>query len=183
MNLFRYCGDDPVDNSDPLGLAADQEYYRDDDELKNYVRLVKAPGSFIVAGHGSQSSDRYGQVVNPRYAPNANGTGPTIAENKIINAITSAPALASRSQTLLLVCSSGSAGSTLAKHIAAATGKPVIAPNKLLWINPKGQYFAADKLPGDGKPTPDLSKPGSLIQYSPDGSSKVYKNFELIPGK
>src|SRR5205814_10085963 len=28
MNLFRYCGDDPVDRSDPTGLLADHTYER-----------------------------------------------------------------------------------------------------------------------------------------------------------
>jgi RHS repeat-associated protein len=183
MNLFRYCGDDPVDLSDPLGLDADIEQYRDSDALNTYVHNVnKLPGwpsTFIYAGHGSQQPENLGQVKDGRYELNVMGKSPTIPTSQVLRSITQHPAFNSREQIFLAVCSAGAKGSTLARHIAAGTGKAVIAPDRMLWISKSGRYFAADpKLGAKGKVLgPDTSKMGNLLKFTPDGQSQVFHRY------
>jgi RHS repeat-associated protein len=180
MNLFRYCGDDPIDYSDPMGLAADIEQYRDDDPLDQSIQNVNVPRKFVYAGHGSQRPERLGQVQDPRYYRGPMGSGPVIPAAKVSQSIMASPAFRTKPQIFLMVCSSGARGSSLAKDVSAATGKAVIAPDKMLWINEKGKYFAADpKLSADGKRIlgPDVTKLGNLVQFNPDGSSKVVHTY------
>jgi hypothetical protein len=181
MNLFRYCGDDPVDRSDPMGLEADIEMYRAGDPLKTYAgnmnKLPDWPSTFIYAGHGSQQPEELGQVKDPRYNVNVMGRSPTLPAGRVIDSITRDSRFASRAQIFLAVCSAGARGSTLASHVAAATGKPVVAPDKMLWITQSGHYFAADPVPGSNGRKADAGRMGNLVKFTPDGKSVVIHRY------
>jgi RHS repeat-associated protein len=187
LNLYRYCGDDPVDHSDPMGLDVEIENYREGDDLKKWIHNVTpygpATGTFAYAGHGSQMSEHLGQVMDPRYYRNQMGNGPTISAANVSKAIMNHhPAFETKSKIFLMVCSSGAPGSTLARDVAATTGRTGIAPDKMLFIGKNGTYYsAAPRLSSDGKHIlgADVSPKGlgHLVEFSPDGTRNIIHSY------
>src|SRR2546430_16391709 len=67
MNLFRYCGDDPVDRSDPTGLIDSNNFdpttpdykWPERADLSNYAKY------FTYGAHGGDRDYNYGQALDP----------------------------------------------------------------------------------------------------------------------
>jgi hypothetical protein len=47
MNLFRYCGDDPVDGSDPLGLYGRGDDFKDDRAWRKFDEAQKVEANHV----------------------------------------------------------------------------------------------------------------------------------------
>jgi RHS repeat-associated protein len=172
MNLFRYCGDGPVDGSDPLGLI-DKDNYDPTSLIYRYAEatdLSKFKNYFSYSAHGSDHPKTYGQAL-------VGNTRVIIPTKDVISAIKENTLFARKVGTLLLVCNSGAERSTLAKSVAAGTGKDVLAPNKYLWYihNKEVNTFVIaggyrDRVTHELKL--DKSDPGCLVRYHLDGTSK-----------
>jgi RHS repeat-associated protein len=180
MNLFRYCGEGPVDRSDPLGLIDSNNF---DPNTPDYTWAQRADLSmyshlFSYGAHGGDHDYNYGQALNPAYR----STGQTIPLNTVIASIKGNPIFQHRSGTLLIVCNSGTDRSTFARSVAMGTGKDVLAPNKYLWLlNQKGHPFvvAGGYRDRSGHLIMNTKDPGRLDRFYPDGSSKPAVNFKL----
>jgi RHS repeat-associated protein len=140
MNLFRYCGDDPVDRSDPTGLIDSNNFdpITPDYTWAQRADLHKYWDLFTYGAHGGDQDYNYGQALNPAYR----SRGEPIPLQTVIASIKGNAIFQHKSGTLLLVCNSGADRSTFARSVAMGTGKDVLAPNKYLWLlNQKGHPF------------------------------------------
>jgi RHS repeat-associated protein len=182
-NIYRFCNNNAVNRIDPLGLQADIEQFPKGDVLKQRIQLPfknmppEWPKTFIYAGHGDQTPEHLGEVKDPRYKLNILGAGPTISTANVAKAIMAHPAYRTSAQIFLFVCSAGAPKSSVARDLAVATGKPVIAPDKMLWVTPKGVYFSADPKQVGNELRADPTKMGTLQRFTPDGKSQKAQYF------
>jgi hypothetical protein len=186
MNLFRYCGDDPIDLHDPLGLDVDVEMYQSTDPLKKWIHLFNpsegagAP-QFRYSGHGSPASAIIGQLKNP------DPSGGHISNANVIKQIKKHDNFPASKSIFLAVCFAGAPGATLAPELAKSANRVVFAPDRMFWVTSTGKYFAADpqplprNAPRGTLPKPDLTRLGTIMQFNPDGTSSVKTQY--LPGK
>lgn len=180
MNFFRYCGDDPVDRSDPTGLIDSNNFDPNSIDYKwaERANLNKYPDLFTYGAHGGDQDYNYGQALNPAYR----SRGVTIPLQTVIASIKGNPIFQHRSGTLLLVCNSGADRSTFARSVAMGTGKDVLAPNKYLWLlNQKDHAFVVVGGSRDrsGHLIMNTRDPGHLTRFFPDGSSRAGADYKL----
>jgi RHS repeat-associated protein len=182
-NLYRFVNNNAINRIDPLGLRADILAYGANDITGTWASganpppNAKWPKTFIYAGHGAQQDYNLGEVKDPRYKLNVMGSGPTIPTATVAELIIQHSGYKSSAQIFLAVCSAGAPTSSVARDLAIATGKPVIAPDKLLWFHQDGTYIVADPVKGKGPLRPDPDRMGHLVKWTPDGKSKIIHNY------
>lgn len=161
VNLYRYCGNDPMNRSDPLGLA-DVILVLQQDRAFSAAESVPAGGDiFTVAVHGMAdggfAADRQGEnTLSTRQVTRSIEKGGH-EEGKPIQ---------------MIMCHAGAKPNLRAmKSIAKSRKSPVIAATKAVGVRNKESDGAfVDVVTGTFDKDGNITEKGEWIQVNPDGS-------------
>jgi RHS repeat-associated protein len=146
LNLYRYCGDDPVDGSDPLGLHDINLLPRDEEASKWADKAPLSKDRITIIGHGTQISmiDSNGEDLPVsklaaiiRDNPKFDGKKPVVLDacetgKSFYDATKTKPRSESYAQKL---------ANELGVPVKAPTGKPVIDSGGKVTLDAKKGYY------------------------------------------
>jgi RHS repeat-associated protein len=125
VNLYGYVNN-PMQMTDPMGLAADINWFPKTDPLyQSAQNVIPSADNIIMGGHGSSTGI---QKVS----------GPVKKCEEIVKEIKKLPKYKTAKKITLLSCQTGKGAADeeepVAQCIARKTGLPVDAPNELMWF-------------------------------------------------
>jgi RHS repeat-associated protein len=166
-NLYRYCHNDPVNKSDPTGMA-DLNYA----ESTDVTRAYNPENTFVIVGHGNPVN---GLVVNKEVVSPG-----TIAKDAIANGYNSQCA-----KVEVIICGSGTGGKdSLAQKIANALEKLTGAHAEASGPNGKdsltgtrnNETGVVTPNPPAALPDPKFGTPGKMETFKADPPKKSKKD-------
>ncbi len=162
INLYRYCGNDPVNRADPLGLA-DVNLISPSDSAFKGAELIPSKGEvFTVVVHGAKDGGFYAD---------ARGETP-IKTKEVIKAIKEGGHKEGQPIQAAICYGASKANLRAMKEIAKAANAPVVAATKAVapLVGSKSGEFK-------GLVVEDESGKGAWVQVNPDG--KVSKEVTV----
>jgi RHS repeat-associated protein len=163
-NLYRYCGNDWANKTDPLGLEVDLDLFEPNDGTRRNVNAIPHErGTFTMGGHGTPD----GRYITDQRTP---GKIKFLTPKEVLREIKEKPAFKQAQRVIIYSCNLGN--DQVNKHpfgeaAAKEFHKPTTAPGKSLWVDQRGRYFIAPELPHDPaeRARPDREHQGKMINF------------------
>jgi RHS repeat-associated protein len=165
-NLYRYCGNDWANKTDPMGLEVDSNYFNSDDRAgKNVNAIPHESGTYTIGGHGTPDG---------RYIFNQN-TGKYMSGKDVVKDAKTQDPQAFKDAQRIIIYSCNQGNTDVNKHplgaaVAEQARKGTDAPSNVLWVDSKGRYHVAPiraNKPGEKGLHPDNSRPGQMNHFEP----------------